>query len=344
MSGNLNNGLEISGDAWASRSCRTSSAWTRAATPFDFGDDFANGDNGILITGTAHDNVIGGSGLMPATRSSARTRSRTTGLRHRDHGQAYNNVIADSAIGTDIQEARRAGQRRRRRAARRDGHRQRHRHRLHRLGRCRRRRRVQRDQRQRRSGVELDPGTNFNAVINNWIGLNVLGEGRRCPTAAPPIDDDGGVNLIYGNISTAGRCRWSCRPPQLELLYVGWFGRAAGSGRTSPACMEELLTHILDGTRSQPPSSRYRRASRPRRRKRAYAALAALVTADPADRRAARAVQRFVDQTFMNLFDRAATIGRAGVLDDLVLRRPRCPSRPWSTRSRRTRRATTSRR
>ena len=146
--------------------------------------------------------------------------------------QAFNNVIADSAIGTDIQEVGALGNGAGGVLLDEHGQRQRRRHRLHRLlaaagaGGAR-----QRHQRQRRPGVELDPGTNFNAVINNWIGLDVRGEGS-LPNSGAPIDDDGGVNLIYGNLlQRAGAGGIADRPARAPLCRLVRTGRRPGGLR-----------------------------------------------------------------------------------------------------------------
>ena len=106
LSGNLNNGLEISGDAWGVTVVPNIFGLnTRGDGAFDFGDDFANGNNGILIGGTAHDNVIGGTGVNASNsviRQNTISNNGNYGIAITD--QAFNNVIADSAIGTDIQE------------------------------------------------------------------------------------------------------------------------------------------------------------------------------------------------------------------------------------------------
>ena len=247
ISGNLNNGLEISGDAWGVTVVPNIIGLnTRGDGAFDFGDNFANGGHGILIAGNAHDNVIGGTGVN-ASDSVIRqnTISNNDGYGIVIADQAFNNVISDSAIGTDIQEVGALGNGaggvlldstgsgnvvgtaytgfsplpapavRVNVISGNDG-----------------------------AGVELDPGTNFNAVINNWIGLDVRGEGS-LPNSGAPIDDDGGVNLIYGNLYS-GPVPVESPTAQLELLYVGWFGRAADPADFAVR-MEELLTRILDG-------------------------------------------------------------------------------------------------
>jgi hypothetical protein len=308
ISGNVNNGLEISGDAWGVTVVPNIIGLnTRGDGAFDFGDNFANGGHGILIAGNAHDNVIGGTGVN-ASDSVIRqnTISNNDGYGIVIADQAFNNVIADSAIGTDIQEVGALGNGaggvlldstgsgnvvgtaytgfsplpapavRVNVISGNDG-----------------------------AGVELDPGTNFNAVINNWIGLDVRGEGS-LPNSGAPIDDDGGTNLIYGNLYS-GPVPVESPTAQLELLYVGWFGRAAAPADFAVR-MEELLTRILDGepiaTAILAMSEDF--ATSPEEAE--YAELAALVTPVIPTAEQLALARSFIDETFTNLFDRAVTI------------------------------------
>ena len=312
ISGNLNNGLEISGDAWGVTVVPNIIGLnTRGDGAVDFGDNFANGGHGILIAGTAHDNVIGGTGVN-ASDSVIRqnTISNNDGYGVVITDQAFNNVIADSAIGTDIQEVGALGNGaggvlldstgsgnvvgaaytgfsplpapavRVNVISGNDG-----------------------------AGVELDPGTNFNAVINNWIGLDVRGEGA-LPNSGAPIDDDGGINLIYGNLYS-GPVPVESPTAQLELLYVGWFGRAAGPADFAVR-MAELLTHILDGeplgTAILAMSQDF--ATSPEEAR--YAELAALATPTVPTPDQLTLARSFIDETFMNLFDRTATTAEQG--------------------------------
>ena len=106
ISGNLGNGIEIWGDAWGVTVVPNIIGLnTRGDGAVDFGDNFANGGHGILIAGTAHDNVIGGTGVNASDSGSARTRSRTTAATAwSSPNPGVQHVVADSAIGTDIQE------------------------------------------------------------------------------------------------------------------------------------------------------------------------------------------------------------------------------------------------
>ncbi len=305
ISGNLNNGLEISGDAWGV-----------TVVPNIIGLDtrgdtaFANGNNGILIAGTAHDNVIGGTGILSnASVIRQNTISGNDNYGIVVSGQAHNNVIGQSAIGTDIQELAAipngaggvllestgignvvgtalvgwsplpapaelvnviSGN---------DG-----------------------------NGVTLDAGVDLNAVVGNWIGLNVNGEST-LPNGGTAIADGGGHNLIFGNVTVAP----TPLPPesptsQLQALYIGWFGRAADPLGFDEQ-MEELLTLITGGTSLAAAMLTISEgfASSPENAQ--YAELAALAVPVVAPSPLLIEITTdFINQTFMNLFERAADI------------------------------------
>lgn len=307
ISGNLNNGLEISGDAWGVTVVPNIFGLnTRGDGATDFGANFANGNNGILIAGNAHDNVIGGTGLN-ANDSVIRenTISNNGGYGVAITDQAYNNVVGQSAIGTDVEETFALGN-----GAGgvlisstgignvigtvntsftpsptpavlynvisgNDG-----------------------------DGVELTAGTSHNAVINNWIGLDVKGEGS-LPNSGLPIDNAGTENLIYGNLN-AGPVPVESPTAQLELLYIGWYGRAADpTGFTSN--MEELLNLILQGQQLGDAILTISEAFATSPEEAAYAELASLVTPTVPTPQQLALAGAFIAETFQNLFDRAAT-------------------------------------
>ncbi len=308
LSGNLNNGLEISGDAWGVTVVPNIFGLnTRGNSAFDFGDDFANGNNGILISGTAHDNVIGGTGVN-ASDSVIRqnTISNNGGYGVAVTDQAYGNVIGQSAIGTDIQEAAAIGNgaggvlvsstgvgnvvgtaytgfsplpapaARYNVISGNDG-----------------------------PGVELDPGTRYNAVINNWIGLDVRGEGS-LPNTGVPIDNAGVDNLIYGNVYS-GPVPVESPTGQLEALFVGWFGRAAAPAGFQQD-MEKVLSLMLGGDSitqaMQKASDSF--AAAPEVGIYREIATFTVPNADPPTAQSAL-VDSFINHTFSNLFGRSAT-------------------------------------
>ncbi len=81
-------------------------------------------------------------------------------------------------------------------------------------------------------GVIIASGTNGDAVINNWIGLNIAGQGT-LPNTGGAIQNNGGYNIVYGN-AAAGALPVQSPTLQLESLFVGWFGRAAAGRNSSP--------------------------------------------------------------------------------------------------------------
>jgi parallel beta-helix repeat protein len=194
FSGNLNNGVEIGGDAsGVTFAPNIVGLTTRGDTVM------ANGNNGLLITGTAHDNQIGDLGVDQLSVIRQNTISGNVNYGIVIEGQAYNNTVIASAIGTDIQQTAALG----------NG----------------------------AGGVLLSstgpgnvignpdiapspapsPSDQFNiisgntgnaitiaagshdaSVINNWIGLNIAGQ-PVLPNSGVPIQNDGTGNLVYGN-------------------------------------------------------------------------------------------------------------------------------------------------
>lgn len=304
LSGNLGNGLEISGDA---------SGVTVVPNIIGLntrGDGvLANGGNGILIAGSAHDNVIGGAGVVSSDSVIRQnTISGNGGYGVEISGAAYNNVVADSAIGTNIQEL----------AALPNG--------------------------QggvllsssgignvvgtaivgysplpspaalvnvisgnTGAGVTIDPGVQFNAVLNNWIGFNVFGQAV-LPNTGANIVDNGGTNLVYGNTAT-GPLPVESPTGQLEALYIGWFGRAADPVGFSQN-METLLGEIQGGASLATAALVVSQGFATAPQSAPYAALLTLVPppiASPTPQQSAL-VDSFVNQTFQNLFDRSAQV------------------------------------
>ena len=304
ISGNLGNGLEISGDA---------SGVTVVPNVIGLntrGDGaLPNAGNGILIAGTAHDNVIGGTGIVSSDSVVRQNTISGNGLYGVViAGAAYNNTLADSAIGTDIQEL----------AALPNGaggvllsstgignvigtaivgfsplpspaaH-------------------VNVVSGNTGNGVTIDSGVNFNAVLNNWIGLDVFGQAV-LPNTGPNIVNNGGTNLVYGNFAT-GPLPVESPTGQLEALYIGWFGRAADApGFESD--MATFLGEIQGGasiaTAALVVSQRF--ATSPESAP--YAALLTLVPPpidDPTPQQRAL-LDSFVNKTFTNLFGRSAEV------------------------------------
>lgn len=103
FSGNLNNGIEITGDAWGVTvdpnivGLNTEGSSTTVNTGIGI-PSMANGNNGLLIGGTAHDNIIGGysGSVIPQN-----TFSGNTGYGIEIADGAYNNQVFNTAVGTN---------------------------------------------------------------------------------------------------------------------------------------------------------------------------------------------------------------------------------------------------
>ena len=303
LSGNLNNGLEIGGDA---------SGVTVVPNIIGLntrGDGvIANGGNGVLITGTAHDNAIGGSGGDQASVIRQNTFSGNVGYGLEIAGQAYNNVVIDSAIGTDIQETAALANGAGGVLVSSTGH-----------GNVIGSPIVGWTQVPSPSasvniisgndgnGVTLGSAASFDAVINNWIGLDISGAGT-LPNTGAPVQTNSHYNLIYGSAST-GTLPTESLTGQLEALYIGWFGWAADPGSYATR-MQTLLTDVLQGASVGDAALSISEEFATSPEESAYASLASLVTpvTDPTPGQIALA-NSFIDQTFTNLFGRAATDG-----------------------------------
>jgi len=103
FSGNLNNGIEIAGDAWGvtvdPNIAGLNTTGTSKTVNTGVGiPSMANGGNGLLITGTAHDNVIGGydNSVIPLNVFSG-----NTGYGIAITGAAYDNQVFNTAVGTN---------------------------------------------------------------------------------------------------------------------------------------------------------------------------------------------------------------------------------------------------
>ena len=305
ISGNVNNGIEISGNA---------SGVT--IVPNIIGLDtrgdgiIANGGNGILISGTAHDIVVANEDVesnLSVIRQNTVSGNAQYGIVIA--GNAYNNVIADSAIGTDIQEEAAlpngaggvlisstgtgnvVGQANTgwsplpSPAAN-----------------------VNVISGNTGSGVELASGVNGNAVINNWIGLDI--EGRASLPNDSPLLNNGGNNLIYGNYTSSPPGALPVQSPtgQLEALYIGWFGRAADPAGFKQQ-MNGYLAQILEGFSLSDAAIALSASFATSPENAPYASLASLPTPVVSPTPAQTAlVASFINQSYENLFGRAATV------------------------------------
>lgn len=194
FSGNLNNGIEIAGDA-------SGVTIVPNIVGLDTRGDavLANGNNGVLVTGTAHGNTIGGVGASQGSVIRQNTFSGNVSYGLAITGQAYDNIVFATAIGTDIQQTAALGNGaggvllsssgggnvigtpqisstpspspsdQYNIISGNDG-----------------------------NGITLGPDANRDSIVNNWIGLNITGL-LVLPNTGVAIQDDGTSNLIYGN-------------------------------------------------------------------------------------------------------------------------------------------------
>ena len=147
-----------------------------------------NGGDGLLISGTAHGNVVGGTlrSVIPQN-----TFSGNAGYGVAITGAAYRNQVFDSFIGTNVLGTEAFGNGR-------GG--------VVLAGVARgnvigaaRRAPVNLISGNAGAGVTLTPGTSRNAVLSNYIGLDRFG--RRLSNTGRPVADFGQHNLIAGNKS-----------------------------------------------------------------------------------------------------------------------------------------------
>ena len=304
---NLNNGIEIGGDAWGVTVVPNIIGLnTRgdSATPDDGPGNFGNVNDGILITGNAHDNTIGGTGEEQVSVIRQNTISNNGGYGIEINGSAYNNVVADTAIGTDIQELAAFGNANGGVYLGGSG-----------AGNVIGTPIVGTSPVPSPSallniissnggpGVTIASGTNGDAVINNWIGLNIAGQ-PTLPNAGAPVLNQGGYNVIYGNAST-GALPVQSPTLQLEAMFVGWFGRAAAASEFETD-MQTVLTDVLGGSSVGQAILDISESFATSPAEAPYAELASLVTpVTPTPQQSALA-DSFIDQTFNNLFGRSA--------------------------------------
>jgi len=125
------------------------------------------------------------------------------------------------------------------------------------------------------NGVTLAPGASLDAVINNWIGLDITGAGT-LPNTGGSIQTNSSYNLVYGNAAT-GTLPTQSLTAQLEALYVGWFGWAADPGSYATR-MQTLLTDVLQGDSVSAAALSISEEFATSPEESAYAPLASLVT------------------------------------------------------------------
>jgi autotransporter passenger strand-loop-strand repeat protein len=300
LSGNLNNGLEIGGDAWGVTVVPNIIGLNTRGDAI-----IANGNNGVLITGTAHDNLIGGDGgdQISVIRQNTFSGNGSYGVSIAE--QAYNNIVKNGAIGTNIQESAAlpneaggvlisstgtgnvigaaltgwspapspsvlvnivSGN---------NG-----------------------------NGITLGSGARGDAIINNWIGLDLVGA-PTLPNTGLPIQTNANHNLVYGNSAT-GSLPLESPTGQLQALYIGWFGWAADP-ESFQLRMQSFLTEVLNGASLMDASLTLSEDFATSPELAPYAPLASLVTpvTNPTPEQIALA-NSFINRTFTNLFGHTA--------------------------------------
>ena len=194
FSGNLNNGIEIAGDA-------SGVTIVPNIVGLDTRGDavLANGNNGVLVTGTAHGNTIGGVGASQGSVIRQNTFSGNANYGLAITGEAYNNTVFSTAIGTDIQQIAALGNGAGGVLLSSSGG-----------GNVIGTPQISSTPSPSPSdqyniisgnngnGITLGPDANRDSIVNNWIGLNIQGL-LVLPNTGVAIRDDGTSNLIYGN-------------------------------------------------------------------------------------------------------------------------------------------------
>ncbi|WP_428669137.1 beta strand repeat-containing protein [Reyranella sp.] len=194
FSGNLNNGIEIAGDA-------SGVTIVPNIVGLDTRGDavLANGNNGVLVTDTAHGNTIGGVGASQGSVIRQNTFSGNVNYGLAITGEAYDNTVFSTAIGTDIQQIAALGNGAGGVLLSSSGG-----------GNVIGTPQISSTPSPSPSdqyniisgntgnGITLGPDANRDSIVNNWIGLNIKGL-LVLPNTGVAIQDDGTSNLIYGN-------------------------------------------------------------------------------------------------------------------------------------------------
>lgn len=249
LSGNLNNGIEIAGDAWGvtvdpiiaglDTTGLSKTVNTGIGLP-----SMANGNNGLLITGTAHDNTIGGyrDSVIPQN-----TFSGNNGYGVAITGAAYDNEVFDAVIGPDTTVLRALGNTaggvllassgignviggptvdptkpRTNYIGGNDG-----------------------------NGITVSSGVTGDAIVGNSIGTD-RGGFQTLPNDGMALALNGSyANYVFNNRGTPATVSIGLPPQevisQLEGLYIGFFGRA-GDPAGVQYWMTQALTQMAQGT------------------------------------------------------------------------------------------------
>jgi hypothetical protein len=308
MSGNLNNGIEIAGDAWGVTvdpnivGLDTVGLSKTVNTGIGIAS-MANGGHGVLIHGTAHDNVIGGylQSVIPQN-----TFSGNTGYGIAITGAAYNNQVFNSGIGTSSELRGGFGNLAggillsssgtnnliggfatdplSPRANYIDSN----------LG----------------NGVTLAAGVTGDQVIANIIGFDRFGVPS--PNAGQAIAINGSyANYIVGNQTDAGMTTIGLPVQevmeQIEALYVSYFGRAADPAGMN-YWMSQTLGQMAAGASINQAVQNVSAAFAVSPENAPYSALAT-APLNPADPQQVALAAGFIQKIYQNSFNRAADGG-----------------------------------
>jgi parallel beta-helix repeat protein len=243
FSGNLNNGIEIAGNASGvtvdpNIAGLDTTGFSKTVNTGIGLPDMANGGHGLLITGTAHDNTIGGyrDSVIPQN-----TFSGNDGFGVAITGAAYNNQLFDNVIGADVTLLRALGNAagglllassgsgnliggpttdptkpRTNFIGGNDG-----------------------------NGITIASGVTGDVIVGNSIGVD-RGGFETLPNHGMAIALNGAYsNYIFNNRGTPSDISIGLPPQevlgQLEGLYIGFFGRAG-----DPAGVEYWMTQALN--------------------------------------------------------------------------------------------------
>jgi parallel beta-helix repeat protein len=187
FSGNTRNGMELAGDASGVTIDPVIAGLTTNGTAL-----LPNGGDGLLIRGTAHANVIGGS-LRSIIKQD--TFSGNDGYGLEISGGAYFNQVFGTFIGTDLRGTTALGNDRG--GVLIAGSASRNLIGAVLFGAQLGRAPVNLISGNTGNGVTLTRGTSLNAVLRNFIGLDLLG--RSLPNTGSPVVDLGTGNIILGN-------------------------------------------------------------------------------------------------------------------------------------------------
>ncbi len=306
MSGNLNNGIEIAGNAWGvTVDPNIVGLETFGLSRFVNGGiglpDLANGGHGVLIRDTAHDNIIGGyrDSVIPQN-----TFSNNMGYGVAIIGEAYNNQVFHSGIGTSVTLVgglgnfsggvllSSAGANNLIGGFSNDPLQPRTNYISGNVG----------------NGVTLAPGVSGDQIIGNYIGVDRLGL---------PVANTGqqiAINGSYGNYivgnTTSDHVTTVVGLPiqevmsQIEALYIAYFGRAAdaaGMNYWMSEALGQMASGASIGQAVENVSAQF--AASPENTP--YAALAN-TTLNPANSQQVALATGFIEKIYTNSFNHAA--------------------------------------